>query len=119
MRGTIRLHADRYAPSRARAFVSKLGEDPAVVQLAQLAVSEFVTAAVRRHHGTVEITVRTSPEALRVELRSCPEAAAGAEDVPVAVPDPSAPELQVVDAVCDRWAVLVDGSDPIMWCEWR
>ncbi|UDY37482.1 response regulator [Dermatobacter hominis] len=116
-RSTVRLGADRSAPSLARAMVrstlDEAGED--LLMTAELLISELVTNAVEHAAAAPSVTLDLSPDRLRVEV---------ADDDPRGV-EPRSPRpdqaggrgLGLVDRLADRWGQDATDRGKVVWFE--
>ena len=119
----LRLPADRTAPRLARRHVTaagiRAGWLPELVDRALLIASELVTNAILHGRAPAEITVRTLPSAVRIEVS---DGGAGAPVLPDHKPRSSATSgrgVFLLDQLADRWGChpRTPGPGKTVWAE--
>jgi anti-sigma regulatory factor (Ser/Thr protein kinase) len=117
---TITLPAALRAPARARAWVAEHAADlaPSLLQDALLVISELVTNAVRHGRPEIVVSLRRTPQGLRVAVQDAgPALPAPARTT---APDvPSGRGLLIVEATATRWGVdpAWPGPGKTVWVE--
>lgn len=117
-----RFRRDPHDVAGARRFVaavlteSGIEFDPAVVDMALLAVSELATNAIEHAESDFEVTIVVD-RAVRIAVHD------GSPTPPVprsASPDDlSGRGMSIIDTVCDAWGVVPEGAGKHVWCELR
>jgi anti-sigma regulatory factor (Ser/Thr protein kinase) len=100
--------------SAARRFIreSLAGEEPELLEAAELLTSELASNCVRHANSDFEVVIR-SRDPIRIEVRDH-----GGGEPEVLSPTPEEPTgrgLLIVDAMSDRWGVIPGRKGKTVW----
>jgi anti-sigma regulatory factor (Ser/Thr protein kinase) len=100
--------------SAARRFIreSLVGEEPELLEAAELLTSELASNCVRHANSDFEVVIR-SRDPIRIEVRDH-----GGGEPEVLSPTPEEPTgrgLLIVDAMSDRWGVIPGRKGKTVW----
>ena len=103
------------ARHHVEAWLRRLGADEETVEIAMLLTSELTGNAVLHGRGEVSLTLSTSADTLRVEVRD------GSPSLPrlrqPELYDASGRGLHIVDALATRWGTEPDAETKAVWFE--
>jgi hypothetical protein len=116
----ISMYPDRCAPRAARYCVATIEPPPPDLrESVVLLTSELVSRAVRLRpsssHELVELRVWVRDDLERVELRGARELVC--EQVPSSERNDLLSDLQLVEALADRWSIDADERNACIWFE--